>query len=459
VRGSGADGVVDTIVGIATPPGTGAIGVIRVSGPLAVSLCSRLVQLASPGGLDACKERVLHRGAVIDPCSGDELDTALIVRMSAPRSYTGEDVVELSCHGNPVLLAHVVELLVRGGARLAEPGEFTRRAYTSGRMDLLQVEAVAELIGARTERAVRLAARHVRGSLSRDIASCRERLLDLMAGLEVALDFPDEELGMARTEAIRCAEAMSMGLAALIARGRHGRAIQDGLDVMLVGAPNVGKSSVLNALLGRERAIVSPSPGTTRDLLDASLVLAGVPVRLLDGAGLGPPRDALDSEGMRVARLALEDSDLALVVLDASRSLGPADEHVLELTSGRPRLVIANKVDLRWALEERVNVDHNCSALSGGGIGTLLGALEKWVAEQTAPDGEEGGVVASLRALEQLGMAHRAIGSASRALERVPIEAALVDLQDALGAFDRLLGFEADEAVLDRIFSTFCVGK
>ena len=172
---SRADRVVDTIVGIATPPGTGAIGVIRVSGPLAVSMCSRLTQLASRRGLDKSDERVLHRSTVVDPRSGAELDTALVARMSAPHSYTGEDVVELSCHGNPVLLGHIVELLVGGGARLAEPGEFTRRAYTNGRMDLLQVEAVAELIGARTERAVHLAARHLQGSLSNEISSCRER--------------------------------------------------------------------------------------------------------------------------------------------------------------------------------------------------------------------------------------------------------------------------------------------
>ena len=275
----------------------------------------------------------------------------------------------------------------------------------------------------------------------------------------MALDFPDEELGIARAEAIRCGEAMSSRVEALIVSARHARAVQDGLAVMLTGAPNVGKSSVLNALLGRDRAIVSPTPGTTRDVLDASVVLAGVPVRLLDGAGLGTPRDALDSEGMRVARRALGDSDLALVVLDASRSLRPEDEYFLELTSARPRLVIENKTDLAWALGERIGIDSTCSALTGDGIKTVIRALEKWVVEQTGPDGEEGGILASLRVMEQLGIAHRAIISTTLALARVPLEAALVDLREALGAFDRGLGVEADEAVLDRIFSTFCVGK
>ena len=450
----------DTIVGIATPPGTGAIGLIRVSGPQAVRVVSRVVRLRVPGGLEACTPRVLYRTIVIDPLTDADIDMALVAKMPGPGSYTGDDVVELSCHGNPILLGQIVSVLMGGGARLAEPGEFTRRAYLNGRMDLLQVEAVAELIGARTERAVRLAARQLGGGLSNQITTIREGLVDLMASLEVTLDFPEEEgLGLTQEEAIKRAEWLAGGLARLIASTRQGRAVQDGLAIMLTGAPNVGKSSLLNALLGRERAIVSETPGTTRDLVDGTVVIRGVSVRLIDGAGLGTPRDDIDSEGMRRARRALDESDLVLVVLDSSRPISPVDYEVLALTAKGRRLVIANKSDLPLAWQEPVAVDCACSALTGAGVGAVLDRLNGWVDERTALDGEDGGIVASLRVLEQLVDAQLSITRASEGLEQVATEVGLVDLRAALADLDRVLGIDADEAVLDRIFSTFCIGK
>lgn len=459
---SGEDRIADTIVGIATPPGTGAIGVIRVSGPGAISVVSSVLRLSVSGGLDACKERVLHRGVIIDPLSGTDVDVVLVVKMLAPRSYTADDVVEISCHGNPVVLAQIVGFLVERGARLAQPGEFTRRAYLNGRMNLLQVEAVAELISARSERAARLAARQLTESLANQVDVCRELLLDLVAGLEVALDFPEEEFGILRAEASKKLRELYSQLDPLVVGARRGRMVQDGLTMMLTGAPNVGKSSLLNALLERPRAIVSEIPGTTRDLLEGTLTIHGVPVRLLDGAGLGMPRDDLDLKGMRLARHAIEESDLVLVVLDASRPTEAVDEEILAFTATRPRLVIANKSDLAPALpalERRLSIDCACSALTGAGVGALQDLLSKWVIDRTGPDGEEGGIVASLRVLEHLIVALQSIDSAGRRLDEVPLEAILVDLKNALTHLNRILGTEADEAVLDRIFATFCVGK
>jgi tRNA modification GTPase len=449
----------DTIVGIATPPGTGAIGVIRVSGGSAVPITARLLRLGSAGGLETCTPRTLHLGTVVDPLTGAELDMALVAKMPGPASYTGEDVVEISCHGNPVLLGQIVRILTTSGARLAEPGEFTRRAYLNGRMDLLQVEAVAELIGARTERAVHLAARQINGSLSQEIRAFRERLLALRAALEVTLDFPEEGVGLSCLEGKTEAGDLLACLDRFVESARQGRVIQDGLTVVLVGAPNAGKSSLLNQLLRAERAIVASSPGTTRDLVDGTVTIEGVPVRLVDGAGLGTPRDAVDAEGMRRVRLALADSDLVLVVLDMSRPLSTADHEVLTLTATSERLILANKCDLPGMWHATGPAECVCSALTGEGLASVVEWLERWVERRTRVDGDEGGIVASLRVLERLMAARQSLSRVTDTLDRVPVEVALVDLGRAQLEIDRILGIEADEAVLDRIFANFCIGK
>jgi tRNA modification GTPase len=459
VSASGAPSLSDTILGIATPAGTAAIGVIRISGPHAIPIVSKIVRPSS-GSLEACEPRRLYRAPVVDQQTGEQLDVALVVVMPGPASYTGDDVVELSCHGNPVLLEAIVNLLVVGGARLAAPGEFTRRAYLRGRLDLLQVEGVAELIGARTERAIRLAARQLTGGLSDEVGRCRERLLDLIASLEVALDFPDDEVGIGREVSGHQAVDIVRELDILISAARRGRGVQDGLSVMLAGAPNVGKSSLLNRLLGAERAIVSPTPGTTRDLVDGTLVIEGVAVRIIDGAGLADPLDAIDAEGMRRARQALETSDLVLVVLDRSRPVSSVDRDLLDGTSGCRRLVIANKCDVPSAWEEATSTDCACSALTGAGVDDLVHRLGLWVRERTTSDGDEGGFVASLRVLDGLSAVRSAIDRGAHALIRgVPYEAALVDLREAHLEIDRVLGREAEDAVLDRIFAAFCIGK
>ena len=417
--------------------------------------------LRAVGGreIEAARPRVLHRVRVVDPQTGAQLDDALVAFMPGPDSYTGEDVVELSCHGSPVMLAEIVSKLVAGRARLAAPGEFTRRAYLNGRLDLVQAEAVALLIGARTERAARLAVRQVDGALSREVRALRELLLDLVAGLEVSLDFPEDEVGWSGEASQVRGEEIAGRLSGLLASARRGRIVDGGLTVMLAGAPNVGKSSLLNALLGRERAIVSPSPGTTRDLVDGEMIIAGVAVRLIDGAGQGIPRDVIDAEGMARSRRATEDSDLVLVVLDRSRARAAVDEDVLRLTAGRPRLAIGSKGDLPavWGDED---IDCVCSTRGEPGIETLRRLLMGWVEERVAGDAEEGGIVASLRVTERLEEVKSSLEAAISGLERgMPLEAVLIDLRAALHALDETTGGQADDAILDRIFATFCVGK
>jgi tRNA modification GTPase len=428
--------------------------VVRVSGPDALAVVSPLV---SPrGSLAEFPARRLRRVALAHPVSGVPLDDALCVVMRAPGSYTGEDVVELSCHGSPVLLRLVVELIVGAGARLAEPGEFTRRAYLNGRLDLAQAEAVALLIGARTERAVALAARAVAGGLSARLRATHDGLLDLVAGLEVTLDFPDEHVGLDVEPAVKALTRLRDEVGQVLEAARRGRVVHDGLTVAIVGAPNAGKSSLLNAVLGRERAIVSPLPGTTRDVVEGVIALGGVPVRLLDTAGLGEARDVVDAEGMRRARLAIAESDLLLVVHDGS---APVDAAVLGETTGRARLLVRAKRDLPAHASHAALDAIAVSALTGAGMDDLVGALTAAVRRRASEDGDEGGIIASLRQLELIETLHRALGRCVESVAAAPLEAALVDVHEAVGAVAGLLGVEVGDSVLDRIFSTFCVGK
>jgi len=443
----------DTIVALATAVGVSAVGVVRLSGPRAIAIASTIVH-----GRTLLEQQPSHTQrhvGIVDPVRGERLDDALCSVMRAPHSYTGEDVVELSCHGSPALLRLVVERLCAQGARLATPGEFTRRAFLNGRLDLAQAEAVALLISARTERAVRLAARGVAGELGRALRGVRERLLDLVAGLEVALDFPEDGVGIAPADAGIAVGALAAEVMTLRDRAHRGRIVHEGASVALVGAPNAGKSSLLNALVGRERAIVSPTAGTTRDVIEATIDLGGIPIRLLDTAGIGAPRDAIEAEGMRRSQEAIDESDLLLVVVDGSRAPSCV---VLEATEKRRRILVRTKSDLpsdpsAALIHDAIDV----SAVTGTGLDGLAQRISAAMASGTDAGG--GDLVASLRQIEAIDALHGALVAAGRALGEAPIEVALVDFRDALADVSALLGLEVGDAVLDRIFAMFCLGK
>ena len=428
---------------------------IRVSGPDAVAIVGPLLQSAIP--LAEFPAHTLRLVGIVDAKSGERVDEALCAVMRAPRSYTGEDVVELSCHGSPALLRMVTQWIVAGGARLAAPGEFTRRAFLNGRLDLAQAEAVALMIGARTDRAVALAARALAGGLSERVRTLRDQIVEVIAGLEVVLDFPDERISH-DLEAARAAIArLGADVERWRASARHGRVVHDGITVALVGPPNAGKSSLLNALLGRDRAIVSPVPGTTRDIVEGTIGIAGVPVRLLDTAGLDIPRDAIEAEGIRRSRRAMEESDLLLVVLDASI---PPDLRALAETASHARVLVRAKSDLpihpgALAVPDAVEV----STIRASGVEALLERLAREVELRAGAAGDEGGIVASLRQLELIDSLANALAAGEAALADRPLEAALVDLNRALEHAGAILGVDVGDAVLDRIFSTFCLGK
>ena len=377
--------------------------------------------------------------------------------MHAPRSYTGEDVVELSCHGSPALLRMVTQWIVTGGARLATPGEFTRRAFLNGRIDLAQAEAIVMMIGARTDRAVALAARALAGGLADHVRTWRDALINTIAGLEVVLDFPDESMGHDPEAARATILRLLADVERVLVAARHGRVVHDGITVALIGSPNAGKSSLLNALLGRDRAIVSALPGTTRDIVEATMVIAGVPVRLLDTAGLDVPQDAIEAEGMRRSRTAIDESDLLLVVVDSSV---PLDQRVLIETAGRARVLVRAKSDLRCHPDAAALPDVvDTSTFNDGGVDALLERLAQEVEHRAAAAGDEGGIVASLRQIELIRALRDSLASGGNALRDMPLETALVDLKHALGLSGEILGVDVGDAVLDRIFSTFCLGK
>ena len=445
----------DTIAAIATPAGAGALGIIRVSGPNALDVV-RAVMMSAEQPL-VQESHTVRRVRLVDRETGQAIDEALCTVMRAPTSYTGEDVVELSCHGNPVVLALVLERLCREGARHAEPGEFTRRAFVNGRVDLARAEAVALLIEARSERAVLAAARAMSGELSRRLARLRHDLLDLIAGLEVALDFPDDEAGVAIADARAMAAHFADEAASMARASRRGRRIHDGLTVAIVGRTNAGKSSLFNALVGRNRAIVSPLPGTTRDVIEATIEIDGVAVRLLDTAGLGIAHDAVEAEGMVRTRAAIDESDLVLWVIDGAV---PGDGSELD-AGDRPLIAVRSKADLPihpLAVHRPGAID--VSAITPDGIDPLVAAIRQEMLRLLGFSAhEEGPLAATLRQREGLEALSRASAAAVSALESTSVDAVLIDLHESLAIVSALLGVEVGDEVLDRIFSRFCVGK
>lgn len=440
------------IAAIATPAGEGALGIVRLSGPDVLAVAARF--LRAP-----LRPRQASLALVHD--EGRPVERAMAVYFPGPDSYTGEDVLELTAHGSPYLLSRILELAVRGGARVAEPGEFTRRAYLNGRLDLAQAEAVALLIRSRTEYSARAAFAQLEGKLSSAISELRRGITGVLAVVEAALDHPDEDLPAFRPE--RASEALS-ALAAearrLAATHRRGRVAADGARVTLVGRPNTGKSSLLNALLGRDRAIVAAEPGTTRDTLEEPSDLGGVRALLIDTAGLRPDGEAcaVEREGMRRARSTLAAADLAVVVLDRSVDFSEEDRRILEEATegGRRVLVALNKSDLPKRLGASEVEGVEVSALSGEGVERLAERLRSELATlKGAAEGEP--LVTSVRqrlALEE------AAAALDRGAARVDEgELAAVELREALGRLGEIVGETAPEEVLREVFSRFCIGK
>jgi tRNA modification GTPase len=437
----------DTIVAIATPPGRGGIGVVRLSGPDARPIAGALRGTDLP--LEARRATFTRIQSI---------DHAVVTLFPAPNSYTGEDVVEISAHGSPVILRGIVEASVANGARLAEPGEFTLRAFLNDRVDLTQAEAVADLIDAVTPLQARAAFDQLEGTLTQRIAEVDATLFDLIARLEASIDFPDEGYHFVESgELIAALDGLLQSVSVLLSDGRRGRMIREGLQVAIVGKPNVGKSSLFNALAGGDRAIVTSIPGTTRDLISETVDINGLRVTLIDSAGLRITDDVVESAGVELARKAIGVADAVVLVVDGSRALDDSDLQIMRETIDCKRVIVGNKCDVG---EEVYGGLLPVSAKTGEGLqrlrDELTGALD-------VEPNRDLPAITNLRHVVLIQKAHDALSRARSAADdrgaSMPEEFLLADLQDARDALEEISGRRAPEDLLAHIFARFCVGK
>lgn len=451
----------DTIAAVSTPPGNGGIGIIRVSGDQAFAVANTIFIPVYDGGL------VSHRfsfGAICDPATGETVDEAMAVYMRAPRSYTREDVLELHCHGGWLVVERVLALVLSCGVRLADPGEFTRRAFLNGRIDLVQAEAVMDIIASKSDAALQLAQKQREGALSKRIDDVRGYALRALALVEAYIDFPDDDLGDTDVVAISSAvgEAQSI-IAALLATFEEGRVMREGISVLIVGKPNAGKSSLLNRLLNENRAIVTHIPGTTRDIIEETISFEGLAVRLLDTAGIRHTDDLVEQEGISRAMQKIPLADLILAVFDASREFSTEDQLIFDSLTGRRTIAVLNKTDLPQRLvlpdEERFVAVVPITALSGEGIEHLKQTVCKQFLHSTTADPREFVALSRARHRDALVSAGQCLKQFMAALPERNLELLALDLRDALQAVGSVTGQTATDEVLDLIFSSFCIGK
>lgn len=452
----------DTICAVSTPPGEGGIGIIRISGKEALAIASRVFKPRAQKKSGGQASHTLQYGWVVVPETGERVDEALMSVMRAPATYTREDVVEINCHGGTVPLARTLSLLIRTGARQAEPGEFTKRAFLNGRIDLSQAEAVMDIIRAKTDLAQKAATVQLLGGLSSEIAELRQKLVAIVASVEVAIDFPEEDIetssGLPLMQEVT---AVIAGINAMLATVNCGRLLRDGFGTAIVGRPNVGKSSLLNALLRTNRAIVTEVPGTTRDVLEEYLNINGVPLRILDTAGIRHSQDLVEQEGIRRSLAAIHAADLVLVVLDGSQELCDEDNRVLDAIKEKHAMLVINKADLPVQLRglDPAAIQIRLSCKTGEGLDELRSAISSFIRNRAMPLREHAWAV---------NQRHRtALEKSKESLEKTiqSIKAGLspeflaLDLRVALDELGVIIGVTCTEDILERIFNDFCIGK
>lgn len=446
----------DTIAAIATPPGTGGLAVIRISGRDALLVADKLFAPGRSGAPtpSSCPSHTVHHGHVTR--AGHAIDEVLLTVLRAPRTYTREDTVEIGCHGGPVITREVLRAALESGARLAEPGEFTRRAFLNGRIDLAQAEAVADLIHARTEQAAGAANAQLAGHLSRRIAELRDQVMLVLAHVEAHIDFPDEDIQPETGVALRARLITAAdGCRQLIATAREGRLLRSGARAVIVGPPNAGKSSLLNRLLGIDRAIVSPIAGTTRDTIEEAANIGGIPVVFVDTAGLRHSDDVVEAEGIRRST---EAAAIADVILDLADLSAPPPPPTTLLPSSAPRILVGNKSDLpEHQGHEPARLRISCA--SGAGLELLRSRIAAALLNGGTTF-ESAGIAINERHQDALRRALDSLGRTLQAMEEGrPLDLAAVDLRIAAGAVGEVVGGTGTEDLLDRIFSTFCLGK
>jgi len=456
----------DTIAAISTSIGESGIGIVRISGPSAERFIQRLFRPKK--GHSYLNSHQFTYGEIVDPQTGTPIDEVLVVLMKSPKTYTREDIAEIHCHGGYFILQKVLELVLQQGARLAQPGEFTKRAFLNGRIDLTQAEAVIDMIKAKTMAGLEIANQQLRGGLHREMVLLKGHLIDHLALIEAHIDFPEDEI-----EPITL-EEMTQDLAVMIqkieewvASYEEGRVFREGISCAIVGKTNVGKSSLLNVLLKADRAIVTPIPGTTRDVIEEVLNIHGIPVRLIDTAGLRKALDSIEQEGVRRARERVADSDLILLMVDGSRELDRDDLEIFEDIKEKKKVVILNKIDLPLKIEfegirKRFHQDPivRISALKNEGIDSLKEAIYTSLVQRNVRTSPEHLILANVRHKTALVQVRDSLLNAEKGLEEgTSLEFIALEIRSALEALGEMVGETTTEEVLNHIFEQFCIGK
>lgn len=455
----------DTIAAISTPPGEGAISIVRMSGEEAVSIAQKVF---SGKDLTQAKSHTINYGHIVDPKTHEEIDEVLVSLMLAPKTFTREDVVEINCHGGIVATNRILQLLLINGARLAEPGEFTKRAFLHGRIDLTQAESVMDLIRAKTDRSMKIALNQLDGNLSHLIDSLRKDILDVLAQVEVNIDYPEyddvEEMTtkLLKEKAIEIKQRIEQ----LLKTASQGKIMREGLATALVGRPNVGKSSLLNHLLHEDKAIVTDVAGTTRDVIEEYVNVSGVPLKLIDTAGIRETDDKVEKIGVERSKKAIEQSDLVLLVLNAAESLTKEDLELIRLTNDKKRIIILNKTDLEEKLDrkELAKISENApvyatSILKNEGVEALEEAISK-LFFNGIENSQSTVMVTNARHIALLKKAQNSLDSVLEGISSgMPVDLVQIDMTEAWNLLGEITGESYEDELLDQLFSQFCLGK
>lgn len=455
----------DTIAAISTAYGTGGISIVRISGEKAVSIADKLFR--GKKKLKDVDSHTLNYGKIIDPSTGETVDEVLVSKMKGPHTFTREDVVEINCHGGAIVTRRILELVLKHGARLAEPGEFTKRAFLNGRIDLSQAEAVIDIITAKTEESSKVALKQLEGSISRRIEKIRKELITLIAHIEVTVDYPEHDMEEITGEMVYDKlKLIKSDLTKLSASFERGRVFREGVSIVLAGRPNVGKSSLLNELTGKNRAIVTDVPGTTRDIIEEYINIKGVPVRIIDTAGIRKTEDLVEKIGVEKTKNAIEDADLVIVVLDAEEGIKDEDLEILDKIRDRKSIILVNKIDLvdeasLAKIESKLgdNKVMRVSAKEGTGLDKLEQAISDMFLQGELYQENEV-LITNIRHKELLDKTIESIDEACKAYETgMPIDCITIDIRNAAEYLGQITGDSVNEDIINCIFSRFCVGK
>ncbi|MCF8008696.1 MAG: tRNA uridine-5-carboxymethylaminomethyl(34) synthesis GTPase MnmE [Halanaerobiales bacterium] len=457
----------DTIAAIATPYGTSGTGKVRISGPNAIKIGSKIFQASSGKKLLQVESHTAHHGYIVNPEINNAVDEVLAIVMIQPRSFTGEDVVEFDCHGGMVPLESVLELVINNGARMAEPGEFSKRAFMNGKIDMAQAEAIIEVINSKTAKSLSIAIEQLKGGLSEKIEKIKDDAVELLAHLEASIDFPEDEIeGFDSTQLHQRVKKIEEPIKGLLKTAKQGKLYQEGIKTVIVGKPNVGKSSLLNYLLQENRAIVTDIPGTTRDVIEEYINLDGIPLKIIDTAGVRESEDIVEKIGVKKTRNSLKKADLVLMMLDVSQGLTEEDLKVYELIKNKPTILVINKTDLDQEIDlkqlQKKFKEHPLlwiSVKEEQGIEELKNTiLDEILHENISSDQDV--MITKVRHRNALQNALKAVNSLKRALDNdMAHDFLTIDLKDILFHLGSITGETVTEDIVDRIFSDFCLGK